>query len=233
MFRKVIKYSKILATSRATIHKFEPQVAQITTSPHAAHVDADGKEFEMWSIPVSLPTDDDDYDVGDSDSSFRWQPREAETVRASLPLVRSVWLRCVCTELWEAIEADSLPEDSLATRVLLNAIEITADSVTDETAHMTTQRKGGTGLWEAIKHHGASARPRARPGILAARARSRRDALLARARARRHRHADHQRDRLHAEAPLHHSEAVRLEQQPRVLLQVQAAGAGALHAQRI
>ena len=74
MFRKVIKYSKILATSRATIHKFEPQVAQITTSPHAAHVDADGKEFEMWSIPVSLPTDDDDYDVGDADS-FRWQPR--------------------------------------------------------------------------------------------------------------------------------------------------------------
>ena len=64
--------------------------------------------------------------------------REAETVRARLPLVRSVWLRCVCTELWEAIEADSLPEDSLATRVLLNAIEITADSVTDETAHMTT-----------------------------------------------------------------------------------------------
>ena len=43
MFRKVIKYSKILASSRATIHKFEPQLAQISTTPHAAYVDADGK----------------------------------------------------------------------------------------------------------------------------------------------------------------------------------------------
>ena len=69
-----------------------------------------------------------------------------------LPLVRKAWLRAVSVHVWEEIEQDLIPVDSLATRVLLAAIEKSMDTIMDDEG---VRRDGGTGLWETIEAHGA------------------------------------------------------------------------------